>query len=157
MEGFQSFSLFLCWIQASYSPFKPFPFLQGQVQKRRHCTSKLQIARCKLQNAPGYSSRRGLPSLARTKRPPSPLEIWRSSSRQVMRSQVLARLPGMGTLSGGWPEMVLPIFAAASCRGPRDCWMGDRLIFCPKRSTFSGSSTLEFICGGCSTPSLNST
>ena len=124
---------------------------------RKHCTSTLQMARCRLQNAPGYSSRRGLPSLARTKSPPSPLEIWRSSSRQVIRSQELAWLPGMGTLSGGWPEMVLPIFAAASCRGLRDCWTGDKLIFCPNSSTFSGRSMLEFISGGCSVPSLNST
>lgn len=105
----------------------------------------------------GYFSIRGLPSLASTKRPPSPLEIRRSLSRYVVRSHDFVRSPGMGTFKGGWPEIARTTPTTASCRGLRDCCRGDKLILCPNISTFSGRSMLDLITGGWSVPSLNST
>lgn len=104
-----------------------------------------------------YWSRRGLPSLARMKRPPSPLDIRKSWSRYVVRSQELVLSPGMGIFRGGWPEMTRDMFSTRPCSGPRDCCRGCRLSFWPKMSTFSGSSTLDFISGGCTEPSLKVT
>lgn len=97
------------------------------------------------------------PSLARTKRPPSPLDIRKSLSRYVVRSQELVLSPGMGILRGGWPEMTRDMFSTRPCSGPRDCCRGCRLSFWPKMSTFSGSSTLDFISGAWIEPSLNAT
>lgn len=104
-----------------------------------------------------YWSRSGLPSLARTKRPPSPLDIRKSLSRYVVRSQELVLSPGMGILRGGWPEMTRDMFSTRPWSGPRDCCRGCRLSFWPKMSTFSGSSTLDFISGAWIEPSLNAT
>lgn len=106
---------------------------------------------------PDNWSKRGLPSLASTKRPPSPLEIRRSLSRYVIRSQEFVRSPGMRILRGGWPEIPRAIPATASWRGLRDCWTGDKLIVWPKISIFSGRLTLDLISGGWKEPSLNVT
>lgn len=124
---------------------------------QRACIFRDTLMCNKIVVVPGYWSKRGLPSLASTKRPPSPLEMRRSLSRYVIRSQDLVRSPGMGILRGGWPEIARAIPAKASCRGLRDCWTGDKLIFWPKRFTFSGRLTLDLISGGCKVPSLNST
>lgn len=106
---------------------------------------------------PYHWSRRGLPSLTSTKRPPSPLEIRKSSSRYVVRSQDLVRSPGIGSFRGGWPEIALDMLDTTSCSGERDCCKGDKLIFCPKMLTLSGRSILGFISGGSKVPSLNCT
>ena len=106
---------------------------------------------------PSYWSKRELPSLARMKRPPFPLEIRRSSSRYVIISQELVLSLGIGIFSGGWPEMACDMPSTTSCRGLRDCCTGERLRFWPKMLTFSGSSILDFISGGCIAASLNIT
>lgn len=102
-------------------------------------------------------SNRGLPSFARTNKPPSPLEILKSSSRYVVKSQDAVLSPGIGTLRGGWPEILRAMLATAPCRGFSDCWIGDRLIFCPKISISSGRFTVDDISGGWKVPSLNFT
>lgn len=104
-----------------------------------------------------YWSRRELPSLARTNKPPSPLDIRKSLSRYVVISQELVLSPGMGILRGDWPEMTRDMFATTFSRGPRDCSRGPRLSCWPKMFMFSGRSILDFISGGCSDPSLNVT
>jgi len=105
---------------------------------------------------PCYWSRRELSSLTRTKSPPSPLEIRRSLSRYVVISQDFVLSPGIGTLRGGRPEIVRAIPATAFSRGPRDCCRGDKLMFWPKISMFSGRSIFDLISGGLNVPSLNS-
>lgn len=103
-----------------------------------------------------YWSRSGLPSLTSTKRPPSPLEIRKSSSTYVNSNQdVPPRSPGNGILRGGRPYNEREILAAASCTGFRSCCTGERVMFCPNTSTLCGRSNWDLISGGLKLASVN--
>lgn len=92
-----------------------------------------------------HGNKSGLPSLIRTNTlPPSPLEIRISSSRYVVKSHDSAFLAGMLNLIGGWLEMVFATEEAVSCTEVNKPLKGDRSMFCPKSSTFSGN-TIESV------------
>lgn len=100
--------------------------------------------------------KRGLPSLTSTNMlPPSPLEIRRSSSRYVVSSHDSELRSGMENFNGGWLEIVLAKDEAVSCTEVSRPLNGERSIFCPRNSTFSGSSIESVSCGVPITPSSN--
>ena len=89
-----------------------------------------------------------LPSFISTNTlPPSPLEIRSSPSRYVVNNHDWALLLVIENLSGGWLEMVFTTDEAVSWTEVINPLKGVRSIFCPKNSTFSGT-TIESVSWG---------
>ena len=89
--------------------------------------------------------KRELPSLMRTYTlPPSPLEIRSSSSRYVVSNHDSALLFDKENFNGGWLEMVFATDEAVSWTELIKPLKGVRSIFCPRNSTFSGT-TMESV------------
>ncbi len=76
--------------------------------------------------------------------PTSPLEMRSSSSRYVVSNQACALLFEIVNLSGGWLEMVFATDEAVSWTEVKKPLSGERSIFCPRNSKFSGK-TIESV------------
>lgn len=103
-----------------------------------------------------HGIKRGLPSLMKTKTlPASPLEIRRSSSRYVVSNHDWAFLFEIENFNGGWLEMVLANDEAVSWTEESMPLKGERSIFCPKNSIFSGKTSESVTWGVPIIPSSN--
>lgn len=103
-----------------------------------------------------HGIKRGLPSLMKTKTlPASALEIRRSSSRYVVSNHDWALLLEIENFKGGWLEMVFATDEAVSWTEESMPLNGERSIFCPKNSTFSGNTSESVTWGVPMTPSSN--